>query len=69
MKAMMSEDDTNDGNDWEDYDSGPYCRHWSDPSDCEITCANCGHHCQRHSIVEPSNCFDCKCNKWVESDE
>lgn len=21
--------------DWDDYDSGPYCEHWSDPTSCE----------------------------------
>lgn len=27
---------------WADYESGPYCQHWQDPSDCDYVCANCG---------------------------
>lgn len=30
-----------------DHDSGPFCRHWGDPYDCERLCT-CGHACRRH---------------------
>ncbi len=32
----MSEDD------WEDYETGPFCRHWLHPSDCDAHCPKCG---------------------------
>lgn len=37
--------------DWEDYDSGPFCRHWAsllDADGCGRTCTRCGHKCERH---------------------
>lgn len=56
-----------EGSDWEDYSSGPFCRHWGDPSDCEETCAECGHRCGIH-YGDDGECHDsgCKCLKWVE---
>lgn len=42
----MSESDDDD---WADYESGPYCRHWSDPTDCDELCDTCGHRCSEHS--------------------
>ena len=57
--------------DWENFDSGPFCRHWGDPSDCDELCATCGHRCTDHSYGngEPFECMvdDCKCEEWVES--
>lgn len=50
-------------------DSGPFCRHWSDPFDCEKVCARCGHLCGQHG---ESGCReeDCECEQWEwESDE
>lgn len=66
----MSEDDY-DG----DYESGPFCRHWADPSDCEVKCATCGHGCTMHGYgYEQPGCdgvdhFDtevCHCPEWNE---
>lgn len=31
-----------------EYDSGPFCRHFSDPSDCSEPCVMCGHPCREH---------------------
>jgi hypothetical protein len=33
-----------------EYDSGPFCWHWSDPSDCDEECLdpNCKHRCGEH---------------------
>ncbi len=35
------------------YDSGPYCRHYSDPSECEDVCSWCGHRCADHQFGIP----------------
>ena len=50
----------------EDHDTGPFCRHFSDPSDCEITCQACGHLCRNHGYG-PEACGDCECPKWSEA--
>ena len=54
----------------QDWDSGPFCRHWSD-CDCEEVCANCGHRCTAHSYGDDeTDCLedDCDCQAWVESE-
>jgi len=51
-----------------EYDSGPFCRHWSDPSDCCDLCT-CGHKCYRHEYYfKNSACMEdgCECKEWVE---
>lgn len=54
--------------DWSDYDSGPFCRHWSDPADCDERCARCNHRCGRHAFGDgDSECMECEeCLAWVE---
>lgn len=55
-------------NDFLDYESGPFCRHFSDV-DCPETCANCGHRCTEHTYDDDdSECRepDCSCDQWVE---
>jgi len=27
---------------YEEFDSGPFCIHWVDPSECDEVCLNCG---------------------------
>lgn len=46
-----------------EFDSGPYCRHWSDPGDCTEACARCGHECRRHGGDE---CREdgCECREF-----
>lgn len=53
-----------DDDPWEDYETGPFCRHWGDPSECEKLC-KCGHQCHEHY---DSNCDvdDCQCEDWDE---
>ena len=34
--------------DWENYETGPFCEHWSDPQDCTEICDRCGHKCCQH---------------------
>lgn len=54
--------------------SGPFCRHWRDPGDCDARCARCGHSCGAHldHAHEDSACSgsweepDCECEAWVE---
>ena len=51
-----------------EYNSGPFCRHWSDPADCDETCGCCGHRCVDHAFgdgAEPA-CSECDCEAWVE---
>ena len=54
--------------DWSDYESGPFCQHWSDPSSCEELCAKCGHSCLEHGSVadEPCHKPGCECSGFVE---
>ena len=62
-------DDHDDGE--VEYDSGPFCRHWSDPSDCEVVCDNCGHPCYMHEYGDDdTSCKeeDCDCTAWMESE-
>jgi hypothetical protein len=55
--------------DWQ-VESGPYCRHWSDPSDCDVSCATCGHLCGMHWDIGCMQVLDdgkdCDCNQWLE---
>jgi hypothetical protein len=44
----MTFPDTEEG---PEYDTGPFCQHWSDPSDCEEKCARCGLECRRHGAT------------------
>lgn len=55
--------------DYYDYESGPFCRHFSDPSDCEKVCANCGHGCMQHNCDSGDySCEECDCGCWIERD-
>ena len=56
---------------WANYSSGPFCRHWGDPSGCDERCAACSHTCAQHHAFDPYECTadDCKCEGWVEPDE
>lgn len=51
-----------------DYDTGPFCRHWGDPSDCDIECAHCGCRCPEHGQEEGDfECYNCdNCETWEE---
>ncbi len=59
-----------DEREWNNYESGPFCRHWDDPSDCDIECAVCGHRCPRHECEDGDfSCLDCDCPAWTENEE
>lgn len=71
----MSAPDNDDEADWENYESGPFCRHWaSPPSDCEKKCPTCGHPCWVHdddacNAMWLDGVDDCACNGWKEPEE
>lgn len=69
---MSEEDDfiENDSTDnYLDYESGPFCRHFSDPADCEKKCVGCGHECQDHNYSDGNySCCLCDCECWVEGE-
>ncbi len=66
----MSELDENEQeNDWSEYETGPFCRHFSDPCDCEIRCATCGHRCTEHYVGDPGECMECDCEEWTEAED
>jgi hypothetical protein len=48
----------NEDYDPSEYDSGPYCQHWSELTDCEIVCLDCGHSCSDHIC---DHCDKCSC--------
>ena len=58
---------------WENFDSGPYCRHWDDPDNCDIRCKTCGHRCPGHGFADDPGCHwyneSCNCKGWVEPDD
>jgi hypothetical protein len=50
---------------WDDYDSGPFCAHWQD-YDCDKPCGSCGHRC--HSLE--GSCYDesCDCAECTDNE-
>lgn len=61
---------TEDDSDWSDYDSGPFCRHWSDPADCDRECTTCKHPCSEHyghddECRHQSGGMKCGCEEWT----
>ena len=55
---------------WEGYESGPFCRHWGDPADCDDLCV-CGHKCCEHAQPDgsfPTECSMCDCSEWREQE-
>ena len=63
---MPDDDET----DWENYETGPFCRHYGDPVDCDDRCKRCGHACHKHGAGveddEPCSHAGCDCPGWVE---
>jgi len=54
---------------WDDYETGPFCRHWDETGCCEMVCATCGHGCERHGAEDGHwACLEvgCPCAKWIE---
>jgi hypothetical protein len=63
----MSTDEMSD-EDWSNYETGPFCRHWGDPSDCDRKCV-CGHTCVEHDFAEPGACMECDCKAFDEPED
>lgn len=62
-------EDSEPENDWSNYESGPYCAHWSEPWDCNETCA-CGHACTAHATWEDGcNEDGCGCPRFTAPDD
>ena len=55
---------------WEEYESGPFCQHWSDLGECDMLC-KCGHECRRHDSWDDNKCGveDCKCDEFKDPQE
>ena len=51
---------------WENYESGPFCRHWSHPADCDQICT-CGHGCAEHGHGECGN-DECTCEEFKDTE-
>lgn len=49
-------------------DSGPFCRHWSDPSDCEEKCGGCGCWCRGHDEDGECRTAECLCDGWEDEE-
>jgi len=52
----------------EEWDSGPFCRHWGEPGECEILCV-CGHPCRKHYGFNPEPCDvdGCECKEYRDA--
>lgn len=67
---MIGDEDENIEDDDGEVNSGPFCRHWGDPVDCDIRCADCGHECHEHNELDDgNNCRSCNCLDWKEEEE
>lgn len=58
--------------DWSDYESGPFCSHWSDAFDCDEPCLGCGHECREHvsGICVPYvKDADCLCKRFLKPED
>lgn len=51
-------------------ESGPFCRHYGDPADCDHECQICGHTCSQHVQDDFGYCRvdECECQEWREKD-
>lgn len=63
----MNSDDVHDDDEdsWSEYESGPFCVHWGDASDCTHPCV-CGHSCHVHWDLG-CNMYDCGCKGFQDA--
>lgn len=49
----------------EDYESGPFCRHWGEGGDCDEICCDkkCGHRCSQHALDGACQEPGCECGE------
>lgn len=48
-------------------ESGPFCEHYGDPSDCDERCV-CGHECCRHDVGMDCRIDGCDCADFRSSE-
>ncbi len=67
----MGETVSDEADDRDPPDSGPFCQHFGDPADCHERCATCGHLCCQHDYYAPHECEadDCVCAAFEDEDE
>ena len=53
--------------DYDNYETGPFCRHYGDPVECEHVCV-CGHRCPQHYSGDGEECMEdgCGCAGYAE---
>jgi hypothetical protein len=49
--------------------SGPFCRHFADPGDCDMVCGECGHLCHEHYQDNQGNCRECGCESFQAEED
>jgi len=49
--------------DYDNYESGPFCAHWGELGDCEEICTECGHGCNNHNMGDECNVDGCDCEE------
>lgn len=69
----MNDFDEDEVEEFTEFETGPFCRHFGDPSDCREKCANpdCGHECTSHGFGDgaSSECSYCDCKEWQYAEE
>lgn len=63
----MSDDGSTPDAELPDVDSGPFCRHYHSPIDCQEICDRCCHRCPRHYEDLGCDALYCDCPGWVEA--
>lgn len=63
---MISDDEIDE---FDNYESGPFCPHYTEPGDGCAEMCRCGHPCQEHLyLVQGGDCFhdSCACTRFTE---
>lgn len=57
-----------DDDEWDDFQTGPFCVHWcTPPEDCDHLC-ECKHRCGRHDYEERCLELGCTCEKFTDDE-
>lgn len=62
---MCSDESIFEDSEWSENQSGPFCLHYSDPSECDAIC-KCGHECKNHRHGG-CNIDGCDCDDFTEA--
>lgn len=54
---------------WDDYESGPFCKHWDNVGACDELC-KCGHRCGAHDHWD-GGCYEdgCECKAFEDAEK